>query len=62
MLASFSLCQIDNISTAQDRKLLATALACLVTLPNPIVISNLGAFVSLWSSVLAEGDEILNLK
>ncbi|PLW18863.1 hypothetical protein PCASD_16799 [Puccinia coronata f. sp. avenae] len=54
--------KIDNISTAQDRKLLATALACLVTLPNPIVISNLGAFVSLWSSVLAEGDEILNSK
>lgn len=52
--------KMDNVGTAQDRKLIAAALACLVTLPNPIVVSNLGAFVSLWSSVLAEGDEILS--
>ncbi|EFP85369.2 uncharacterized protein PGTG_11538 [Puccinia graminis f. sp. tritici CRL 75-36-700-3] len=54
--------RIDNVGTAQERKLIAAALACLVTLPNPIVISNLAAFVSIWSSVLAEGDEILNPK
>ncbi|WAR64180.1 hypothetical protein PtB15_16B340 [Puccinia triticina] len=65
VLSSFCLTcldKIDNVGTAQERKLIAAALACLVTLPNPIVISNLGAFVSIWSSVLAEGDEILNPK
>ncbi|KAG0149756.1 hypothetical protein CROQUDRAFT_73922 [Cronartium quercuum f. sp. fusiforme G11] len=61
MLMSFCqacLDKIDNIGEAQNRKLLASALAVLCSQSNPVVISHLDSFVSTWSSVLAEGDEI----
>lgn len=52
--------KIDNVSSAPERKLIASALAGLVSLPNPIILANFGSIVSIWCSVLAEGDEILN--
>ncbi|KAH9441299.1 hypothetical protein KEM48_009210 [Puccinia striiformis f. sp. tritici PST-130] len=52
--------KMDNVGSAQDRKLIGSALAYLIRLPTPVISSHLYSFVSIWCSVLAEGDEILN--
>lgn len=56
-LTSIPSCQMDNLSQGGQRKIVALALAELVVTTNPIVLSQLGDLVALWSGVLAQTEE-----
>lgn len=49
--------QLDNISQNGQRKLIALALAYLVSTARPVVLLRLPELVSVWSSVMAETEE-----
>ncbi|GAA5831223.1 hypothetical protein JCM3766R1_002972 [Sporobolomyces carnicolor] len=49
--------RMDNLSQGGQRKIVALALAELVVTTNPIVLSQLGDLVALWSGVLAQTEE-----
>ena len=48
---------MDNLSQGGQRKIVALALAELVVTTNPIMLSQLGDLVALWSGVLAQTEE-----